>query len=55
MPIFSLMLTMAKTFEELFIPNLNGIGVSVPYVSSMPVVLHAGLSNQFIACKKIRR
>ena len=37
---------MAKTFEELFTPTLKGIAVSVQYVSSTPVVLHAGLADQ---------
>ena len=39
--IFSRMLTMAKTFEE-----LNGIVVSVWCVSFPPLVLHAGLNDQ---------
>ena len=42
---FSRMLIMAKIFEELFIPTLNGIAGSVRYVSSTPVVLNAGLNK----------
>ena len=33
-------------FEELFTPTLNWRAISVQYVSSMPVVLHAGLKDQ---------
>ena len=43
---FSCMLTIAKTFKELFTLNLNGTVVSVQYVSSTPVVLHTGLTDQ---------
>ena len=43
---FSRMLTMAKIFEELFTPTLNGIAVSVWHVSCTPVVLHAGLNDK---------
>ena len=38
------MMTMAKIFKELFTSTLNGKGVQ--YVSSTPVVLHAGLYDQ---------
>ena len=40
------MKTIAKIFEELFTPTLNGIAVSVWYVSSTQDILHAGLNNQ---------
>ena len=42
---FSPMLTMAKTFEELFTSTLDEIAVSVQYGSSTPVVINAGLNN----------
>ena len=32
--------------EELFAPGLNGIHVSSPYVSSVPVVSPLGFSDQ---------
>ena len=35
---FSMTPTIAKIFEELFTPTLNGIAFSVWYVSSTPVV-----------------
>ena len=34
-----------KDFQELFAPTLNGKAVSVYYVSSTPVILHAGLND----------
>ena len=37
---------MANTFKELFSLTLNRIAVSVWYVSSMPVVLHAGFNEE---------
>ena len=39
------MFVMAKSFEELLTPTLNGIAASVRYVSSMPVVLNARLNE----------
>ena len=39
---FLLVPTMAKIFEELLTPTLNGIAVSAWHVYSTPVVLHAG-------------
>ena len=46
------MVAMAKIFEELFIPTLNGIAVSVWYVSSTPVILHTVLNDQLQRIKK---
>ena len=40
------MMTMAKIFEELFTPTLNGIAVSILYLPFTLVVLHAGLNDQ---------
>ena len=41
----SRMLTMAKIFEELFTPTLNGLALYAWNVFSMPVVLHDELNN----------
>ena len=35
-----------RIFKELFTPNLNGIAVSVQYVSSRPLILDAGSNDQ---------
>ena len=44
--IFSRILAMAKTFEKLFTHILNRIAVRVLYVSSTPLIQHAGLNDQ---------
>ena len=44
-----------KDFEELFTLTLNGIVVSVWYVSSTPVVLHAKLNDQLRRRNKMFR
>ena len=43
---------MAKTFEELFTPTLNGIAVSVRHVSSTPAVLPTCWVEQPVATQK---
>ena len=47
------MLTLAEIFEELFTCTLNGVAVTVWYVSSTSAVLHAGLNHQLRHRKRI--
>ena len=41
-------------FKESIYPTLNGVAVSVWYVSSTPVILHARLNNQ-LQCMQINK
>ena len=45
-PQFFLVCRQSKIFQELFTPTLNWITVGVQYMSSTPLILHAGLNHQ---------